>query len=617
MKKNNSNDTNIALVQKILNNKKEIIIRETNKELFQHHYKNLKKTYLATILAKRNIEHYTIPDLNNLTDTSNYESFHSFQNILEDWILNNPEKIILHSDYDSDGINSAYIFKNFCRMHYNKDIATTLNLREEGYGITIEVVKKIYNQGYRLLITADNGIAACEPVKYAKELGMTVLITDHHFPKKKKDGTQDIPKADLVINNRTIGNDIYEKEWCGAGIIFFLMKHINKEIAFRFLDSACVATIGDMVSIKDQDNYIIAYFGLKNLNNQKYSTKNYADLIETILPESKSKKISEVTIGFEICPVINAANRLCLAHELMEDLNKEISPNNFQKYIVLNNERKELTIEYHAKLNEDIINKGLLKNKFLVLYRPDIPEGIIGILASRFEKSYGRPVIVFTNKSSNNDDTENNSSEMDLILKGSGRSSTFNLQNIFEEAFPLKDKVMGGGHEGACGLVINKNDLQNFQEVLNEYSISMNKIYVDGVLNNFDIINEKVYSEFELLAPFGMENNRPLFLFNDLKINNIGIMKDAHIKLSLIDDTKKIKTDMIMFSFKDNISFKNSYTIPENFDVNLPESYSNFSFIGTMQKNNFMPFRKKNSEEKKEEVKNNIVQIMLSEIIEK
>ncbi|KZL94032.1 single-stranded-DNA-specific exonuclease RecJ [Clostridium magnum] len=467
------------------------------------------------------------------------------------------KKIVVYGDYDCDGIISTYILYS-ALTRAGADVKYHIPDRiTEGYGINSDSIKVLKEEGYEVIITCDNGIAAIEQIKFAKELGMTVVITDHHdipFVTLENGERQFVvPEADAVINPKQYDCSYPFKMLCGAGVAFkfvqVLYKNFNipKEEAYEFMEYAAIGTICDVVDLTGE-NRIIAKIGLGMLN----STANIG--IKALIKETslEGKKLNSYHIGFVIGPCINATGRLesaILALRLLLSIEEEEAQELAKKLHNLNSERQDMTVDSVNKIIEMIECSEMRKDKVLVVYKPDVHESIAGIVAGRLKERYNVPAIVLT--------------QGEKMPKGSGRS--IEEYNMFEELIKCKELMEKfGGHPLAAGLSIKEENIDFLRKALNS-SCSLKeediipKIRIDRQLH-LNEISFKLIEDIEKLEPFGKANSSPIFAEKNVTIFRVYLIgKDKNIlKLFCRPNGSFEKLDAICFDggekFKEMIS---------------------------------------------------------------
>ena len=437
--------------------------------------------------------------------------------------LKNNENITIFGDYDADGITSTTILKRFFH-DINKECNVYIpNRLNEGYGLNKNAIKKLSEDGTNLIITVDCGITAIEETKYAKELGIDIVITDHHEP------GEEIPDAEAVVDCKRKDNKYPFRELAGCGVAFKLTQalcknlDLNENQALKYLDIACVGTISDVVPLVDE-NRVIVKLGMLLLKQ----TKNLG--LKQIINNAHFKEFNSMSIAFGITPRINACGRLGHQDEALElfttdnqekatELAKKVDEYNIQRQL----EEKRIYDEAITLLQEEAQKNGI--TNCIVLGHENWNPGVIGIVSSRItEKFYKPSILVCFDKD---------------IAKGSGRSiEGFDLHKALMEC----DKYLTnyGGHSLAAGLSLNTKDFEKFKNMINEYAEKNIKdedliptINIDLKLEDSQLNIEEV-EELKLLEPFGQSNEEPIFMITNLKVVSIKTLSDGkHLKLYL------------------------------------------------------------------------------------
>lgn len=449
-------------------------------------------------------------------------------------------RIRIIGDYDIDGICSIYIlFKGLKRLGADVDYDVPDRVID-GYGINENLIDAAYSSGARLILTCDNGIAAVEQIAYAKELGMKVVVTDHHEVQYLDDEAgrhYRIPPADAVIDAKRPDCGYPFKHMCGAGIAYkFILKlydhyGVNQSEAEELLQFAAIATVGDIVDLIGE-NRIIVKEGLKRLRK----TENYGLDALIALTGIKKESIDAYHIGFVIGPCLNASGRLDTAKQALKMLLAESRPEAEEyaaELVKLNEERKRLT-DSAVQNAVDIVEKsGIKDDTVFVIYLPDCHESIAGIVAGRIREKYYRPTIILTSAKEG--------------AKGSGRSvEEYNMFEKLSECADLFDRF--GGHPMAAGLSLPTGKIDELRSRLNEGSNLKpedlrEKIWID-VPMPIGYINEKVIANLSLLAPFGKGNPKPVFADKNLTVRWISAMgkNKEYTRMSLgKDDGSRIE----------------------------------------------------------------------------
>lgn len=477
--------------------------------------------------------------------------------IIKDAIINN-RKIIIYGDYDCDGVNSTTILYKALKVigaNYGYYIP---NREEEGYGMHSGRIQKLYEEGYEVILTCDNGISAFEQVELAKELGMEVVITDHHdIPLKEDDNgllKPSIPKADAIINPKQGDCNYPFKMLCGAGIALKFSKCLFDEFNIeyeKFLDLiqfAAIATVCDVVDLVDE-NRIIVKKGLEILNeSQNYGIQELKNA--TLL---NNKKIEEYHLGFVIGPCINATGRLetaDLSVELLITEDRERAKVLATQLSELNTIRQDLTKESTERIINRIESEKDKSEKVIVVYDENVHESIAGIVAGRVKEKYNMPCIVLTKGKE--------------MPKGSARSiEGYNITEELSKCSELIEKF--GGHPMAAGLSIKEENIVALREKLNKNCILKDEDLIPVVKIDLPLslnyLNEELIEIIESMRPFGKGNSSPLFAVKDLLIERIWLLgKDKNflkLRFSFLSNNRKLYIDGISFdkfeSFKDDI----------------------------------------------------------------
>ena len=503
------------------------------------------------IIDYKDIEIFLNPKLESLHSPTLMMDLELGASIIKEKIEKN-KKIRIVGDFDVDGVISVYIlYISLRKLGANVDF-TIPDRVQDGYGINNEIIQKAKQEGIDTIITCDNGISAIEQVKRAKELGLTMIITDHHdLPYIEEDGVKKytIPEADAVINPKRLDCDYPFKKLCGAGVAYKLIQqihflfHINPEETHLLLEFVAIATVCDVVDLVDE-NRIIVKKGLELINN----TKNIG--LKNLIIESgiNNSNITAYHLGFVIGPTINASGRLesaLLSLELLMEKEEDKAAEMAKNLRSINEERKRMTSEGLESIIEKIEQSSLKNDKILVIFEPQIHESIAGIIAGRIKELYYKPTIVLTKGIDG--------------VKGSGRS--IEEYNMFEELTKCKGLLNRfGGHPMAAGLTLDEDNIDKLKIDLNNNTTLSNqdlipKIYIDMGLP-MEYINYGLVEELKDLEPFGKGNSKPLFGEKSLKINSLSVLGINKNVLKLILESKK-GTIMEAMYFGDIEEFQN------------------------------------------------------------
>lgn len=443
------------------------------------------------------------------------------------------EKILIVGDYDVDGVISTYVLYTAIKKCGGNVTFHIPDRIKEGYGINESIIKKASEDNVDIIITCDNGIAAIEQTKLAKELGLKVIITDHHdvpFVEENGERKYVVPNADFVLNPKQEECKYKFDKICGATVAYKFVEclyekfNINKEELYDLLQYVAIATVCDVVDLTSE-NRIIVKEGLKRIN----STNNIG--LKALFKETglEDKTITVYTLGFVIGPSINASGRLEQAEWALKMLlsDNEIEAKELaEKLNDLNKERQELTKEGLEEALEIIEKNNMAKDKVLVVYLEDVHESIAGIIAGRVREKYNLPTIILTKAHDG--------------AKGSGRS--IEEYNMFEELLKCKD-LLGkfGGHPMAAGMSIPKENIDEFRRRLNNVTTLTEEDVIPKVSIDMGLtlsqINYELIDQISLLEPYGKANPKPTFGMKKLKVVEAKILgKNKNVlKLKLTD----------------------------------------------------------------------------------
>lgn len=484
------------------------------------------------------IKSYVTPEFNKLHNPREMKDLELAVNILKEKIITN-KKIRIIGDYDVDGVISVYMLYTAlkkCNANVDYEIPDRI---KDGYGINEKIIKEAKDDGVDTILTCDNGISAIDQIKYAKELGLTVIVTDHHdIPFVEDENNKKIflrSDADAILNPKQKDCNYKFKSLCGAGVAFKLIEvlyeefNIDKEECYKLIEFLAIATVCDVVDLIDE-NRIFVKKGLEKINNT--TNLGLGELIRE--NEIQDKTISVYHLGFIIGPCINASGRLDNAKKGLRLLlaDEEDEAVHLAKELVkLNAERKDMTMKGVEDAIEIIEGTEIINDKVLVVYLPDIHESLAGIIAGRIRERYNAPTLIIT--------------KGEEFAKGSGRS--IEEYNMFEKLLECKELLEKfGGHPMAAGLSIKEENIDKLREKLNENSMLkdedlIKKIKIDCVLP-LDQINFRVIEDLEKLEPFGKGNEKALFGIKDVNVIKAQILgKNRNVlKLKLKSNSDKI-----------------------------------------------------------------------------
>ena len=553
-------------------NKKWQIYQVDEKQIDEIQSKYKLNKLLATILANRGIiEDEQINKFLKPTRNDFYNPYEmpdmeiAVNRIIK--AIDNKEKIIIYGDYDVDGITSVTVLKSFLEERGIKVTEYIPNRLNEGYGLNKKAVKDIVEAGNELMITVDCGISAVEEVEYANELGIEIIITDHHEPGNT------LPSALAVVDAKRKDNKYLCRNLAGVGVVFKLIQAISMKLGLeekeylKYLDIVCLGTISDIVPLTDE-NRVIVKLGLKLVEQ----TRNLG--LREILKASGYTKIDSNAISFGVAPRINACGRMGHQEEALKlFLSKEIEEVRelTQKLNEYNKLRQDIEKNIYDEALKQIENQNLAERNTIVLMGKGWHHGVIGIVSSKITELYFKPSILLCEEGD--------------IGKGSGRSIPgFDLYESLSECSDSIEKF--GGHSMAVGINVKTNKLDEFKEKLEEIAIEKNIGEIVPILKidaqvNLDEINKETINGLKELEPYGEANKMPVFALKNLKIDSIRALSEGkHLKLTLKDNKNIINA--IGF-FMGNLA--NEYKIGDKVDVVGNLEINTFNGVDNIQIN--------------------------------
>lgn len=448
--------------------------------------------------------------------------------------LQEEKKIRIIGDYDIDGICSAFILKkgfSFLTEKWDKknriDIVIPHRI-EDGYGLNDRLITQAAEDGVEVIVTCDNGIAAAAQIAYAKSLGISVIVTDHHEVPFEQEGNGRhylLPEAEAVVDPKREDCSYPFKGICGGMVAFKLVKGLllrskqedgwdNGEQAalleecFAF---AAFATIGDVMELKDE-NHILVKYGLQAIS----SCKNLG--LQALIEQCglKDKELTPYHVGFVLGPCFNASGRLDSADRVLELLHastKREAMGPALELKELNGKRQELTQRGMEEAIACVEKQGLSEDRVLVVYLPHVHESLAGIIAGRLRERFYKPVFVLT-------DGEEG-------IKGSGRS--IDAYHMYEEMNKVRDIFLKfGGHKLAAGLSLPKGSVDEFKERINSVCTLRDEDFVERVMIDvpmpIDYVSDKLLSQMKYLEPYGTGNKEPLFAHKEIILSGFSVM---------------------------------------------------------------------------------------------
>lgn len=447
-------------------------------------------------------------------------------------------------DYDIDGVNASYILQEGL-SGLGADVDTDIPDRiKDGYGLNKLLIDRAIDDGIDTVITCDNGIAAADEIQYAKENGLTVIVTDHHeVPYIEMGGEKEyiLPPADAVVDPHRADCSYPFKGLCGAGVAYKLVEALcnvmqrDPEDVDYLMENVAIATVGDVMDLNGE-NRIFVKQGLEML--KRTQNPGLKALIECTGVDVE--RLNAYHIGFVIGPCINASGRLDTAKralELLNARNRRDAVMLAEDLKALNDSRKEMTERGVAEAVNLIETTPLKDDRVLVVYLPDCHESIAGIIAGRIRERYYRPVFVLTKAEDG--------------VKGSGRSiEGYDMFAQMCRCRALFTKF--GGHKLAAGLSLEEENVQRFRETINALcdlteTDLQEKVSIDMQLP-FPYITEELVRELELLEPFGKGNPKPLFAGKDLRVISPRIIgRNRNVLKCRLEDTAGNQMEAVYF----------------------------------------------------------------------
>ena len=476
---------------------------------------------VSKLIISRNFDETELYSINNDLNLNNVflknKDFEKSIQIVID-VIKKKEKVCILGDYDVDGSVATSLFKRFFDSLKHPCFFYIPDRIIDGYGASKELLKKLITKKPKLIIMVDCGSTSNEAINFLNKNNIKSLIIDHHEISKP------FPKANAIINPKKNNGYIDYNYFCATTLVYFFLDLLCKKInckfkASDFLIYILLATVCDVMPIR-KVNRLIAITALKNLNmNKNIALNNLLNL------NDRKVKLNLDDLGYLIGPILNSGGRLgksSYATDLLSSDDLEFINIKSKELIKLNDRRKKIEklvleeIDFHSieKENKDII----------VYFNPGINEGLIGIIAARLKDYFNKPAIVITQSGE--------------ILKGSARSVyNYNIGQAIMNSFDNKIIIGGGGHSMAAGLTLQKKDLNDFKNfILKDFSkkkSTINNMFSYEAEISTQALNYDFYTDIKKLEPFGVGNPNPIFLFKDLKVIKIDILKNNHLSVIL------------------------------------------------------------------------------------
>lgn len=442
-------------------------------------------------------------------------------------------KICIYGDYDCDGITSTAILYSYL-LSMGANVTCFINERADGYGMCIDNIRKLHDDGVELIVTVDNGISCVEEAEEIYALGMKLVITDHHQP------PETLPRCEACVDPHRQDCPSTYKDLAGVGVALKLCAALDggdyEAIIEQYSDICAIGTVADLVPLTGE-NRVLVRKGLLYLAN----TENHAlsELIER--SGTKRDKINSGMLGFQIGPRINAAGRfaspmIALNALLSEDPDE--SAELVEQLVSLNEQRRQTEAEIYAEICSTIDSQPeLLDSRVLIITGKNWHHGVIGIVSSRVLERYGKPNVILSV------DDEGNARGSARSLKG------FNIHSCFTYAHAVLEKY--GGHECAGGLSLKEEDIPEFRRLVAEYASQVKQMpcaltECDMVLGREDMNIEAIRS-LDALQPFGVGNPAPVFLLPDCTVNAVYPLSGGkHTKLMIT--YQGVRAEALIFS---------------------------------------------------------------------
>lgn len=522
-------------------------------------------------ITDEEIDRYLHGKIGNLHSWKKLKGIEELLNILIQKIQQK-KKIRIIGDYDIDGVCSTYILLQGLKKANALVDVDIPDRMKDGYGISKELIERAYEKKIDTIITCDNGISAIEQVAFAKEKGMTVLVTDHHeIPyEEKEDGSiqKFLPCADAIVNPKQEGCSYPFKEICGAMVAFKVVCGLFEKLCIPFseikelIPFAAIATVGDVMDLVDE-NRILVKEGLRRIQN----TNNEGLKALIRVNNLENREITAYHIGFVLGPCINASGRLSTAKRALELL---LSKDTKEASVLaedlkeLNDSRKDMTVKGVEQAVEIIENTEIKDDRVLVIYLPGCHESLAGIIAGRIRERYTKPVFVLTKGEEG--------------VKGSGRS--LEAYHMFQEMVKCKELLTKfGGHPMAAGLSMKEENIERFRRKLNENCTLTAEDMVEKVVIDVPMpmsyVTLPLIRQLGQLEPFGKGNTKPVFAQKDIRFSKCRVLgKNRNVVKMTAQDTLGFSVECVWFG--DGDEFLEQMKEKEQWDVIYYPSINSF-----------------------------------------
>lgn len=494
--------------------------------------------------------------------------------------IENRNRIRIIGDYDIDGVMSTYILLESLRGLGGDVDMMIPNRITDGYGINEHLIEQAWQEGRDTIITCDNGIAAVTQIRKAKDLGMTVIVTDHHeVPFEDLEGGRKeiLPPADAIVNPKQKACSYPFAGLCGAVVAMKVMEALYEKMApevdlvDKMLPFAGIATIGDVMDLQDE-NRILVKEGLQRLHHTTNLGLQELIRVNNLEPEN----ISPYHIGFILGPCLNASGRLDTAKRALQLL---LADSREEAAVLagdlknLNESRKEMTAHGLEKAIEQVESTSMMEDTVLVVFLPECHESLAGIIAGRLRERYHKPSFVLTRGEEG--------------VKGSGRS--IESYSMYEKLCECKEYLTKfGGHPMAAGLSLEEENVERFRRKLNEQSGLTEEDLVEKVTIDVPMpihyIRKDLVQELSLLEPFGKGNEKPLFAQKNLWISQMRVFgKNRNVVKMRLTDENGYPMDGVYFGNGDEFAEegrgKRKISIVYYPDINMYQGRENLQVI--------------------------------------
>lgn len=495
--------------------------------------------------------------------------------------IENDVKIGIFSDYDADGIPGAVVLHDFFKKIGFNNFVNYIPLRnEEGFGLNNDAIENLNKEGVKLIITIDCGITDVDQVEFANSLGMDVIITDHHIPGKK------LPKAFAIINPKQKNCDYPEKMLCGSGVIFKVIQALIKSGEFEWkegqekwlLDMVGLATLSDMVPLLGE-NRALSYYGMKVL--QKSPRSGLQKLLSMLKIDQRN--LTEDDVAFMIIPRINAASRMGIPFDAFRLLSTEdlVEAGVLAEHLNnKNDERKGVVGSMIREIKKRLEDRDEEMKHVFVFGNSEWKPSLLGLVANSFSDEHNRPVFFWG---------RNGESGEEGIIKGSCRAGgDTDIVKLMEKCRDVF--VDYGGHKGAGGFSILQENIHTLEDRLNEAFLELSKeekeaeyILLDKKIS-LDEVSWDTWRSLEKFAPFGLANEKPLFLLEGIEISGTKLFgkEKNHLELKFSAEGGSASSGKLVSA----IAF---FKTPESFPVSLDPGQK-INLVATMEKSQFRNF---------------------------